>query len=53
MDSNELKACAERLAELIEKVPNDKREIVAAQVFGTINGVVLAHTIDTQEKQSA
>lgn len=37
----------EQLAELIAKIPEEeKRKIVAAQVIGTIQGVVLADSLN-------
>ena len=40
------------LSALLAQVPDDMRDIVAAQVIGTINGAIIATRIE-QQKQSA
>lgn len=43
IEKNERKATyTEMLAELIEKVPDDKKEVVAALLLGTCQGVQIA-----------
>ena len=46
--SNQTKESAEKLAELLEKVPKEQREIVAAQIIGTIQGVALAASMERE-----
>ncbi len=46
------RAQLEALAALLADVPEEKRDIVAAQVIGTINGAILAAQIE-RGKQSA
>lgn len=36
------KTLEERLAEMIDKVPDDKKEVVAAHLIGTVQGVLIA-----------
>lgn len=49
MADKETRDYAEKLADLMEKVPKDKREIVAAQVIGTMQGVALAESMNQQK----
>ena len=49
MSNEEIRKCAEEIARFMEKVPLDKREIVAAQIIGTMQGVVLAESMNQQK----
>lgn len=41
-----------QFAELVAQVPDNLRDVVTAQLIGTVNGVLIAASID-QEKQTA
>jgi predicted SnoaL-like aldol condensation-catalyzing enzyme len=46
------KASVELFSELFNKVPEDQRKIVAAQMIGTIQGVMLANSMNGEKKSA-
>jgi hypothetical protein len=46
--ATDMKALVERLAEELARVPGDKRELVAALLLGTCNGIQIADQLSHQ-----
>ncbi len=45
-NTQDKKSQAQRIAELLAKVPNEVRDVVTAQIIGTVNGVLIAASAD-------
>lgn len=47
-EATEGREMVEQLAEVFERIPKEKRQIAAAQLFGTLHGIIL--TLETEKK---
>ena len=50
MSEKDKKSTLEQMAELLDKVPESKRENVAAMLLGTVQGVLIGTQLESAKK---